>query len=89
VTNVLGARSARRCVFCEARNMPDHPKESTSARYRSLAGECWEIAHTFPAGERRTLLLQMAQVWQRLAQEQAGHATPNPAEGVSGATNRD
>jgi hypothetical protein len=38
--------------------MPDHPKESTSARYRSLAGECWEIAHTFPAGERRTPLGQ-------------------------------
>lgn len=30
--------------------MPDHPKESASARYRRLAGECWEIAHTFPAG---------------------------------------
>jgi len=52
--------------------MPDHPEESTSARYRRLARECWEIAHTFSAGERRTVLLQMAQVWQRLAQEQAG-----------------
>jgi len=50
--------------------MPDHPKESASARYRRLAGECWEIAHTFPAGERRTVLLQMAQVWQRLSEEQ-------------------
>jgi hypothetical protein len=49
--------------------MPGHPKESTSARYRRLAGECWEIAHTFPAG-RRTVLLQMAQVWQRLSEEQ-------------------
>src|SRR5947208_12366772 len=28
--------------------MPGHPKESTSARYRRLAGECWEIAYTFP-----------------------------------------
>ena len=65
-----------------ARNMPDHPEESTSARYRRLARECWEIAHTFSAGERRTVLLQMAQVWQRLAQEQAGNATLNPAEGV-------
>jgi len=50
--------------------MPGHPKESTSARYRRLAGESWEIAHTFPAGERRTVLLQMAQVWQRLSEEQ-------------------
>jgi hypothetical protein len=50
--------------------MPDHPKESVGARYRRLAGECWEIAHTFAAGERRTVLLQMAQVWQRLADEQ-------------------
>ena len=50
--------------------MPGHPKESTSARYRRLAGECWGIAHTFPAGERRTVLLQMAQVWQRLSEEQ-------------------
>ena len=65
--------------------MPDHPKESASARYRRLAGECWEIAHTFPAGERRTVLLQMAQVWQRLANEQryvpdlAGVPAPPPA----------
>ena len=50
--------------------MPGHPKESTSGRYRRLAGECWEIAYTFPAGERRTVLLQMAQVWQRLSEEQ-------------------
>jgi hypothetical protein len=50
--------------------MLNHPKESTSARYRRLAGECLEIAHNFPAGERRTVLLQMAQVWQRLANEQ-------------------
>ena len=64
--------------------MPDHPKESASARYRRLAGECWEIAHTFAAGERRTVLLQMAQVWQRLANERhvpdlAGVPAPPPA----------
>ena len=41
--------------------------ESVTARYRRLARECLEVAHTFPAGERRTVLLQMAQVWQRLA----------------------
>ena len=56
-----------------------------SERYRRLAQECSEMAHIFPAGERRTSLLEMAQVWQRLADEQ-DHAsdlaevpTPPPA----------
>jgi hypothetical protein len=54
------------------------PEEDVSAstRYRRLARECLEIAHTFPAGERRTVLLQMAQVWQRLADEYAGSSAP-------------
>lgn len=47
-----------------------------SVRYRRLARECLEIAHTFPAGERRTVLLQMAQVWQRLAEEYADNSAP-------------
>jgi hypothetical protein len=50
-------------------------------RYRRLAQECSEMAHTFPAGERRTSLLEMAQVWQRLADEQdhlAEMPTPPP-----------
>jgi hypothetical protein len=46
-------------------------KESPSARYRRLAKECLEVAYTFPDGVRRTVLLQMAQVWQRLADERA------------------
>jgi hypothetical protein len=45
--------------------------ESPSTRYRRLAQECWETAHTFPDGERRIALLQMAQVWQRLAVDHA------------------
>ena len=45
--------------------MPD--TESSSARYRRLAQECLEVAYTFQEGVRRTVLLQMAQVWQRLA----------------------
>jgi hypothetical protein len=70
--------------FCEmVRNMPDLPKESASARYRRLAQECLEVARTFPDGERRTVLLQMAQVWLRLAQEQAGNETLDLGEGVS------
>ena len=60
---------------------------SQAERYRRLAQECSEMAHIFPAGERRTSLLEMAQVWQRLADEQ-DHASdlaemptpPPPAE---------
>src|SRR5215813_5528249 len=61
--------------------MPDDVSAST--RYRRLARECLEIAHTFPAGERRTVLLQMAQVWQRLADEYADNTAPllRPLEG--------
>ena len=43
---------------------------SRTEEYRRLARECLESARTFPIGERRTTLLQMAQVWQRLAGEQ-------------------
>jgi len=61
--------------------MPDDFSRST--RYRRLARECLEIAQTFPAGERRTVLLQMAQVWQRLADEYADSSAPllRPLEG--------
>ena len=61
--------------------MPDDFSPST--RYRRLARECLEIAQTFPAGERRTVLLQMAQVWQRLADEYADSSAPllRPLEG--------
>ena len=39
-------------------------------RDRRLAREFLEIAHTLSVGEQRTILLQMAQVWQRLADQQ-------------------
>ncbi len=57
--------------------------ESPAARYRRLARECLEVTHTFPNGERRTVLLQMAQVWQRLSDEYAASNTPlfQPIEG--------
>jgi hypothetical protein len=48
--------------------------ESPAQRYRRLAEECLEVAYTFPKGERRTVLVQMAQVWQRLADEHASSA---------------
>ncbi len=56
--------------------------ESRAARYRRFARECLEVAHTFPNGERR-ILLQMAQVWQRLSDEYAASNTPlfQPIEG--------
>jgi hypothetical protein len=38
--------------------------------YRRLARECLEAARTVQNEEGRTALLQMAQVWQRLADEQ-------------------
>src|SRR5262249_27007820 len=50
--------------------------ESPSARYRRLAAECLEVGSTFPLGERRTVLLQMAQVWQRLADDYQGSTPP-------------
>jgi hypothetical protein len=50
--------------------------ESHATRYRRLAQECLEIVHTFPLGERRTVVLQMAQVWQRLADEYADSSGP-------------
>jgi hypothetical protein len=78
---VTGADGLRFCGMM--RNMPDLPNESASARYRRLAQECLEVARTFPDGERRTVLLQMAQVWLRLAQEQSGNETLDLGEGVS------
>jgi hypothetical protein len=55
--------------------------ESPAQRYRRLAEECLEIAYTFPDGERRTLLVQMAQVWQRLADERASSAAMRYSRG--------
>src|SRR5262249_7894523 len=48
--------------------------ESSSARYRRLARESLEVAHSFPRGDQRDALLQMAQVWQRLAEREAAEA---------------
>jgi phytoene/squalene synthetase len=41
--------------------------------YRRLAAECLQLANQLPAGQRANLM-QMAQTWQRLADEQE-HAT--------------
>ena len=42
--------------------------------------ECLEVAYTFPDGVRRTVLLQMAQVWQRLADERADSTGLQPIQ---------
>jgi hypothetical protein len=52
------------------------PEEQTpSLRYRRLALESLEAANTVH-GERREVLLQMAQVWQRLADQYADSTPP-------------
>ena len=43
--------------------------ESPSERYRRFGWECLEIAYTFSPGDDRTVLLAMAQLWQRLADQ--------------------
>jgi hypothetical protein len=49
--------------------------ESPSERCSRFAQECVEMANTFPVGERRTTLVEMAQVWRRLADDYADSKT--------------
>jgi hypothetical protein len=42
---------------------------SACAPVGRLAEECLDVANTFPNGVTRTVLVQMAQVWQRLAED--------------------
>jgi hypothetical protein len=49
--------------------------ETPAARYRRLAAECLDVANNFPRGDHRDALFQMAQVWDRLA-DQYEDATP-------------
>ena len=40
-------------------------------QYRGLAQDCQRMANSLPAGsEARTSLVEMAQIWERLADEQ-------------------
>jgi chromosome segregation ATPase len=43
---------------------------SRAEHYRELARECLEVAATLPDGKLRDSMLQMAETWERLAQEQ-------------------
>jgi hypothetical protein len=53
--------------------MPNH--ETQAERYRRLAAECWDAANNVGRDDHRDSLLQMAQLWQRLADQHA-EATP-------------
>jgi hypothetical protein len=44
--------------------------ELAAARYRRLAHQCLEIARTITNRNARAALIEMAQVWQRLADQQ-------------------
>src|SRR5262249_8915405 len=46
--------------------------ETPRERYRRLARECLAVAKTMPEGKDRTMVLEMAAVWHRLANEYAG-----------------
>lgn len=55
---------------------------TSAEEYRRLARECLETARTLSNEEGRAALLQMAQVWQRLADEAeslVGGTLPPPA----------
>ena len=55
---------------------------SPTARYHRLAEEALGVANTLPVGEKRDALVQMAQVWQRLADEHAKSTGPlSPSRG--------
>jgi len=47
---------------------------SREAEYRRLARECQEMARTVTTENARAALIEMAQVWQRLAEEQEASA---------------
>jgi len=51
------------------------PDETPAARYQRLARESLETANSFPRGPHREALLQMAQVWQRLANQHKDSTT--------------
>jgi hypothetical protein len=50
--------------------------ETPAERYRRLSKESLEAARAFPPGEQRGALLQMAQVWQRLADQHEDSTPP-------------
>jgi hypothetical protein len=51
-------------------------RESPRARYQCLAQDCLETAQTIQNTEARAALIEMAQVWQRLANARADSTPP-------------
>jgi hypothetical protein len=49
------------------------PRMGKSEKYRRFAQECVEMARTVESPQTRAVLLQMAQVWFRLAEDPVGH----------------
>jgi len=43
---------------------------SRADQYRHLAQECRNLARTLPPGANRTTVLDMAEAWERLAEQQ-------------------
>jgi hypothetical protein len=62
--------------------MPDY--ETSTERYRRLAEESLDAAKSFPRGEQRDALLDMAQVWQRLADQYEDATPPFSRSGTAG-----
>jgi hypothetical protein len=60
--------------------MPNH--ETQAERYRRLANECLDAANNVGRDDHRDALLQMAEVWQRLA-DQYAEATPPVSQPVA------
>jgi hypothetical protein len=57
-----------------------HNRELPAARYRCLARECLEMVRTTASAESRAALVEMAQVWTRLAKEQEAASIPSAAQ---------
>jgi hypothetical protein len=55
--------------------------ELAAARYRRLAHQCLELARTITNQQARAALIEMAQVWQRLAEQQEDKKTRSTALG--------
>ena len=52
-------------------------------QYRRLAGECLALTDSMSSEDARRSLIEMAQVWTRLAEEQESAFTPRPVPEAS------
>jgi len=77
--NVLGRATVGGLAVWWDAQMSEH--ETPAKRYRRLAEEALDVAQNFPHGAHRDALLQMAQVWQRLADTYADGTVPHPRSG--------